>query len=67
VGILSFIDSAASFGLIHLIWAPTGSYRVNGGFLQVLWSGAFSLGSAAFMLKIVRRSNPDFEDIFFRF
>ena len=64
VGTLSFIDSAASFGLIHLIWSPTGSYRVNGGFLQILWSGAFSLGSATFMLKIVRRANPDFEDIF---
>jgi uncharacterized membrane protein len=44
VGTLSFIDSAASLGL--------------------LWSGAFSLGSATFMLKIVRRANPDFEDIF---
>ncbi len=64
VGILSFIDSAASIGLIHLIWPLTGSYLVNGGFLQILWSGAFSLGSATFMLKIVRRTNPDFEDIF---
>ena len=64
VGTLSFIDGAASFGLIHLIWSPTGNFQFNGGFLQILWSGAFSLGSATFMLKIVRRANPDFEDIF---
>lgn len=64
VGTLSFIDSSASLGLLSLVWTPSWSYQVNAGFLQVLWSGAFSLGSATFMLKIVRRANPDFEDIF---
>jgi uncharacterized membrane protein len=64
VGILSFIDSAASLGLLSLVWTPSFDLTSNIGVLQVLWSGAFSLGSATFMLKIVRRANPEFEDIF---
>ena len=64
VGTLSFIDSAASLGLLSLVWTPSFDLSSSVGVLQVLWSGAFSLGSATFMLKVVRRANPDFEDIF---
>jgi len=64
LGTLSFIDSAATFGVVHLVWTSTGNLDVDGGILQIFWAGAFSLGSATFMLKIVRRANPDFEDIF---
>lgn len=64
LGTLSFVDSAATFGVVHLVWTSTGNFEFDGGILQIFWAGAFSLGSATFMLKIVRRANPDFEDIF---
>ena len=64
VGILGFIDSSFS-GALTAIWIEQlTELDVQAGFLQLFWSGAFSLGYAAFMLRIVRRSNPDFEQIF---
>ncbi|MEY4968592.1 MAG: hypothetical protein RLZZ261_363 [Bacteroidota bacterium] len=64
VGILGFIDSSFS-GALTAIWIEQlTDLDVQAGFLQVFWTGAFSLGYAAFMLRIVRRSNPDFEQIF---
>ncbi len=64
VGILGFIDSSFS-GALTAIWIEQlTELDVQAGFLQVFWTGAFSLGYAAFMLNLVRRGNPDFEQIF---
>lgn len=64
VGILGFIDNSFS-GALTAIWIEQlTDVDVQAGFLQLFWSGAFSLGYAAFMLNLVRRSNPDFEQIF---
>jgi len=64
VGILGFIDSSFS-GALTAIWIEQlTDLDVQAGFLQVFWTGAFSLGYAAFMLNLVRRGNPDFEQIF---
>lgn len=64
VGILGFIDSSFSGALTALWIEQLTDLDVNAGFLQLFWTGAFSLGYAAFMLNLVRRSNPDFEQIF---
>lgn len=63
-GILSFIDGAATFGLFSLMFSDLGSVDLNGGIFQVLYSGAFAIGYHTFTLNLVRRTNPDFENLF---
>jgi len=64
VGILGFIDSSFS-GALTAVWVRSlTDLDFQAGFLQILWSGAFSLGYATFMINLVRRTKPDFEQIF---
>lgn len=64
LGVLSFIDGTATFGLLSLLFTDLNNADFNGGVFQVLYSGAFNLGYHLFTLNLVRRANPDFENIF---
>lgn len=61
--VLTFLDSAVSWAMVlSIIDVP--NFRFNGGIFQLLWTGAFGLGWASFILRVVRRDQPDFEQIF---
>lgn len=67
--VLSFLDSAGTWAIARSVMDLSHIRINNGGLFQLLWIGAFSLGWATFILRVVRRDQPDFEQIFsgFRF
>jgi uncharacterized membrane protein len=65
--VLNFLDSAVTWAMALSIF-DVPNFQYNGLF-QLLWTGAFGLGWATFILRVIRRNQPDFEQIFsgFRF
>jgi uncharacterized membrane protein len=67
--VLSILDSAGTWAIARSVLDIPNLQINSGGLFQLLWIGAFSLGWATFILRVVRRDQPDFEQIFsgFRF
>jgi uncharacterized membrane protein len=67
--VLNFLDSAGTWAIARSLLDLSNIRINNGGLFQFLWTGAFGLGWATFILRVVRRNQPDFEQIFsgFRF
>lgn len=62
--VLNLVGSSLSGPTIEALIPGLMPDYLDLNFFSVLWTGAFSFGYARFVLKLVRQTEPEFEDLF---